>query len=338
VYGTTPETTRYAAVPHGILFSGIDLDGTLMGWQGNLQNAAFQNITSHRYGDLQDANGGNVGGLGKWFPPPHLFYLNTHAADPGLDNIDIHFRNITDDGVRIGVARDKGGSDSISGYANSLKLSCTDCTVNTYTSLRPDGFMDVLNADNLTVDNVIATFDSQFINNLYPTGLRFPDTSYSNVAFRNVQMTDTPASSIAGPIGNATGSTNAAIEFANVQITMHQWAGSGLPLPTITGANNDVALNFIMTAQSTKVSFLQTGAMSLWLESSPSFVRPGASTMLTWSSEQARTCSASGDWSGSVQGSGSVAQPIEAAGTHTFNFNCENASGSWSTSMNVVGQ
>jgi hypothetical protein len=337
VTGKTPETTEYAAVPHGITFFGITLDGVLMGWQGNVQDATFENITSNRYSDLQDANGGNVGGIGKWFPPPHLFYLNTHAADPGLDNISLHFSNIVDNGVRLGVARDKGGNDSISGYANSLKLSCTECWVNGYTSHRPDGFMDVLNADHMVISKVVATFDSQFINNVYPAGLRFPETSYTNVIFRNVQMTDTPSASIAGPIGNATASTNASIQFKNFQITMNQWAGSGLPLPTITGTNNDVAVNFSMTGQNTKVSLLETGSMMLMLESSPAAVRVGASTLLTWDSANTTSCMAGGAWSGAVRGSGTQALPV-AAGTQTFTLNCQNAVGAWNTSMNVVAQ
>jgi len=45
------------------------------GWVGGLGNSVFENIESQRYGDLQDAQGKNVGGIGKWFAPPHLFYF-----------------------------------------------------------------------------------------------------------------------------------------------------------------------------------------------------------------------------------------------------------------------
>jgi hypothetical protein len=338
VTGKTPETTQFAVVPHGLTFSGLDLDGILMGWQGNLQDSIFANITSHRYGDLQDANGGNVGGLGKWFPPPHLFYINTHATDPGLDNINIHFSNITDEGVRVGVARDKGGSDSVSGYANSLKLGCTDCSVDTYTSHRPDGFMDVLPADGMAISNVTATFDSQFINNVFPAGLRFPKTGYSQVTFENVRMTDTADTTTHGPIGNATDSANDTIVFTNFQITMNKWAGSDLPLPTITGANNRVALNFTMSAQSMKVSFLATAKATLSLESSPAIVRPGASTLLKWNSDSAGSCSASGAWAGSLAGSGSRTVPVGASGNYDFNLDCQNSSGPSSTTMSVLAQ
>jgi hypothetical protein len=326
VTGTTPETTKYAAIPHNITFSGIDLDGTLMGWQGNIQDSSFENITSHRYGDLQDANGGTVGGIGKWFPPPHLFYINTRAADPGLGNSNVHFSNIVDEGVRIGTARDKGGSDTQSGYANSLKLGCTDCSVDTYTSYRPDGFMDVLDANGMTISNVTATFSSTFINNLYPVGIRFPATSYTNVTFENVQMTDTTDSTTRGAIGNAVMTTNAGIVFTNVTEGMTKWAGSDYPLPGFKGTGINVAISFTMSAQSAKLSFLQNEAASLALESTPSVVNAGANTVINWKTANAGSCTANGAWSGPLAGSGSKAVKVGAAGSHSFGLNCGNSS------------
>jgi hypothetical protein len=333
---TTPETTKYAAVPHNITFSDIDLDGILMGWQGNIQDTSFENVTSHRYGDLQDANGGTVGGIGKWFPPPHLFYLNTRAADAGLGNSNLHFSNIVDEGVRVGSARDKGGSDTISGYANSLKLACTDCTVDTYTSHRPDGFMDVLDVDGLTVSNVVATFSSVFINSLYPVGIRFPATTYSNLTFENVQMTDTADSTIRGQIGNATNAANSNIVFTNFVVAMTKWAGNDYPLPTIHGSGTDVLINFTMSAQSSKLTFLQNQAASLAIESTPSVVNAGAKTVINWKTANAGSCSAGGSWSGPLSGSGSRAVAVGAAGSHTFTLNCKTSSLSSSASTVVT--
>jgi hypothetical protein len=40
----TPFTSQYAAVPRWLTFSNIHLDGTYMGWQGNVQEATFENI------------------------------------------------------------------------------------------------------------------------------------------------------------------------------------------------------------------------------------------------------------------------------------------------------
>jgi hypothetical protein len=338
VNGKTPETTQYAAVPHTLTFSNIDFDGTLMGWQGNVQDTMFENITSHRYADLQDASGGNVGGIGKWFPPPHLFYLNVQAADPGLFNSNIHISNVLDQGPRLGVARDKGGADGMSGYALSLKLGCTMCSVDTYTSYRPDGFMDVLPSDGLTVSNVIATFDSVFLNNVFPGGIRFPSTGYSHVTFENVQLKDTAESTVHAPIGNAPYPTNDSIVFTNVQVTMNRWAGPDLGLPTIAGLTNQVALDFTMSAQLMKVSHLIKAAAMVTLKGTPTTVHPGASTILSWSSKDASSCTASGPWSGSVGTSGTRTIKVASAGTLDFNLACQNASVSSSATMRVIAQ
>jgi hypothetical protein len=338
VTGKTPMTAQYAAVPHQLTFSGLDLDGVLMGWQGSVQDTMFENITSHRYGDLQDANGGNVGGIGKWFPPPHLFYLNTHATDPALFNNNVHFSNIVDEGIRVGTARDKGGSDSVSGYALSLKLGCNDCTVDTYTSMRPDGFMDVLPSDGLTVSNVKATFDSTFINNVYPAAIRFPQRGYSHITFENIVFTDSTPITTRGPMGNATDPANDTFVFSNVSVVFHSWAGSGLPLPTILGSNNTISLTFSMLAQNTLVSFLLKGPVTSIMEASPIAIRAGASTTLTWSSKAATSCSATGAWSGSVGTSGSKVMKVAAAGSDAFGLNCLNAGTTASAGVNVTAQ
>ena len=337
VHGATPHTKKYVEVPHRLTFSGVKLDGTLMGFQGNAWDALFEDITSLRYGDSQDSMGGHVGGIGKWFPPPHLFYLNyAYTGDPGLFNTNIHIENVSDMGPRLGVARDKGGSDGISGYALSLKLGCTECSVNNYTSNRPDGFMDVLPSDGMTVSNVNATFDSQFINYVFPAGLRFPGSGYSNVTFENVQMKDTAELSLGGPIGNAASATNEALVFSNVQIELNRWAGSDLPLPTIGGLTNNVALNYTMTGQSMKVTHLQKGAVTSTLKATPTAFRAGGSTVLHWSSRDARTCTASGAWSGPIRTSGSVVVKLATTGNHDFTLRCSNGSASSSTTLRVV--
>jgi hypothetical protein len=337
VTAATPDTAQYAAVPHGLEFVDIQLDGTLMGWQGNLQDATFEYIFSHRYGDLQDAAGDNVGGIGKWFPPPHLFYLNTHAADPGLDNIDIQMSHVIDYGVRIGVARDTS-SASMSGYANSLKLGCTQCAVTDYTSIRPDGFMDVLASDGLTVDTVVAVFNSQFLNNLYPAGLRFPDTGYSDVTFENVSLRDTATSTIQGPISNAASATNEALAFSNFQIYMAEWSGANLPLPTIGGPANDIAMNFSMSGQLTQVAYLKNRALQVTVKSTPTTVKVGARTALDWSASGATGCNASGAWSGSVGTSGSRAIALPSTGIYPFTLTCQNSSDASSTTVDVAAQ
>ncbi|MDP9066369.1 MAG: hypothetical protein M3O06_10945 [Pseudomonadota bacterium] len=344
VDGSLPYTTQYLAVPHHVTFSGLDLDGVLMGWQGTIQDSLFENITSHRYGDLQDSNGGTLGGIGKWFPPPHLFYLNTHSDDRGLDNVNVHFHNIVDEGIRVGVARDKGGGDSVSGYANSLKLGCTQCSVDTYTSHRPDGFMDVLESDGLTVSNVVATFDSQFINNAFPAGLRFPQNAkmhrnYHHITFQNVQMTDTAYTTVRGPIGNAPDTGNSDLVFKDFQVTLNKWGGSSeMTMPTFGGSNNAVSLKYTMAAQAVKVAFSQQSSMLVYVKATPAVVHPGATSTIMWSTRNAGNCSASGAWSGAVGNSGSRGLSIGSAGNYDYNLTCQNSGATGATTMRVVAQ
>ena len=60
-----------ASIPSEIEVSDLELDGTYMGWLGVVKDSRFQNVRSLRYGDLQGKDGNDVGGVGKWFAPPH---------------------------------------------------------------------------------------------------------------------------------------------------------------------------------------------------------------------------------------------------------------------------
>lgn len=338
VNAKTSTGPQHMQVPHNLTFSDITLDGTLMGWQGNAKNVLFENITSRRYADLQDANGKNVGGIRKWFPPPHLFYLNHPiGSDPGLYNTNIRIDGVLDAGPRYGVARDKGGNDTSSGYALSLKLGCSDCSVDHYGSTRPDGFMDVLSSDNLTVSNVYAAFDSTFIHSLYPPGIRFPDSGYSHITFDTVQLVDTADSTIAGAVGSATSDANVDMVFTNVNVDMDRWAGARyLPVPTIAGHTNNVSLEFEMSAQATHASYHLKNTVASSLKGSPTTVRSGASTILTWQSANATSCSAGGGWTGSVAGSGTRVVKVGGADNYDFDLHCKNSGNSSSPSLTVV--
>ena len=244
INNTTPLTAQFVAVPHDLTFSNIDLDGTYMGFQGNLQDAVFEHIRSHRYADLQDAQGNSVGGVGKWFAPPHLFYLNyAKDGDPALFNRNITIRDVIDSGPRLGKARDGGDGDALSGYAASLKIGGVNVVVDGYQSSRPDGLLDVLASDGLTISNVQASYDSSFLNNLYP-GVRFPDSPYNNVTLRNVTLTDLAAQTVQRPIGNAGQASNSHIVLSDVQVRLNQWAGPGSIQPVIAGTNNQVSIEF----------------------------------------------------------------------------------------------
>lgn len=263
VNGKTPHAGQFAAVPHNVTFSNVYLDGTLMGWQGNVRDATFDNVQSHRYADIEDADGGNSGGIGKWYPPPHLFYLNyIDQGDPELFNANIRISNVNDSGPRVGVARDKGGGDTMSGYATSLKLGCIKCSVNNYTTTRPDGFMDVLPSEDLTLSNITATYNSSFINNLFP-GLRFPARGYTRVKFENVVLTDTAEVTTRVPIGEMSSPTNDGITFKNFKVVLNRWAGAQLPTPKVDGVNNDITINYVILSEQ-KHATLRLGPDNRW--------------------------------------------------------------------------
>ena len=337
VFASTPIDSAHIGVPHDMTFSDVVLDGTYFGWLGNAQHVLFENITSHRYGDLQDAKGQHVGGTRKWFAPPHLFYLNYDLdKDSSLFNTDLQIRNVVDDGPRVGVARDKGGSDTFSGYANSLKLGCIDCIVDNYASSRPDGLLDVLPSTNVVFSNITATYDSEFLHQLYPAW-RFPTRGYKELTFENISVTDIAASSSRGPIGDATSTTSEDIVFSNVSQTINHWATAGYPLPTILGSNNHVAVKFSVTDSGSAGSGLQLGAPRVALKATPSTVKTGEAIKLAWKSEEASSCSASGAWSGSLhtQDSRVVTMP-NTAGTRQFTVRCQNSHQAYSTSVNVL--
>jgi hypothetical protein len=336
VTAATPKTAKYLAVPHNLTFSDIDLDGTYMGWLGGTQNAVFDKIRSHRYGDLQDANGGNVGGVGKWFAPPHLFYLNySIAGDPGLFNKNVRIHDVVDAGPRVGTARDKGGTDSLSGYALSLKLGCVDCSVDTYISKRPDGFMDVLSSNGLTVSNVTATYDSAFINNLF-SGLRFPQTPYKDVTFDNVSLTDTASLSIRQPVSTVGGASNENIVFKNVRAVINRWAGVGLPLPVIDGAGNSISMDVSILAPNSRVAMSSSPGLEVTLQATPAKLKVGDSTTLKWGAKGATSCSANGAWAGSMSSGGSRVMTAGPAGSYDYVFYCQNPGSSSSAVLPVV--
>lgn len=233
----SPYTKTLFTVPIGLLFTNIEIDGSYFGFQGNVQNTTFRHIRSHRYADLQDAQGKNVGGIGKWFAPPHLFYLNyLTTGDPALFNTNIGVYDTVDYGNRVGVARDRGGSDTISGYANSLKIGGVNVTVDQYTSFRPDGLMDVLPSNGLKISNVNATYNSVFLNNLFP-GIRFPAAKYHNVAIKNVTLSDLAPTSTMNPLRGNNDASNTNISFTNTVLKLKAWKGTRAPdySPTIAG-------------------------------------------------------------------------------------------------------
>jgi hypothetical protein len=223
----------------------------------------------------------------------------------------------------VGKARDAGGTDTISGYALSLKIGCVNCRVNNYNSARPDGFLDVLPSDGLTITNVTATYDSSFLNNLFP-GWRFPAASYKNLRFENIKLTDTAASSSVPPIGNANQPSNEGIIFKNVRIEMNHWAGTAsLPLPAIAGRATDASIEYSITGDASRIVRSRKESVEMTFQAAPATMRVGTPAVLTWTAKEARQCTAGGSWSGAVRTSGTRTVNMTAAGDHEFTLTCK---------------
>jgi hypothetical protein len=81
-----------------------------------------------------------------------------------------------------------------------------------------------------------------------------------------------------------------------------------------------------------------TGSVAISV--SPSTISLGQSSTLSWTASDAKTCSASGDWSGRESASGSISVTPTAAGTLTYSLACVGGSGrvSGSASLAVAAQ
>jgi len=240
------------SVPRDLTFKNITLDGYYMGFQGTFQHSTITNVIGLRYGDLQDADGNNIGGVGKWFAPPHLFYCNgdrAHPYDSRLACRDLAISNVRDIGPRIGKARDTVALNR-SGYANSLKIGAVDSTVTNYTSNRPDGLADILSCDKMTLTNIKGTYDSSFINDLYP-GIRFPSGDYYQyLTLKDVTLTDTAPDPYGNrpddgtlPISGFNGQHNSNVLFENVVVNLTKWNRPNVQ-PTYSGQSNVTPIKF----------------------------------------------------------------------------------------------
>ncbi|HYK34994.1 hypothetical protein [Alloacidobacterium sp.] len=234
----TPLIAQYCSGPSNFTFSNITFDVYYMGWQGRIQNTTFQHVRAYRYGDLEGVDGGKVGGVGKWFAPPHLFYLN-YDPKSGIVNQNIRITDVIDYGQRVGTARDLGATDSHSGYANSLKIGAIDSVVDGYTSYRPDGLLDLLTSSNLTISNITGTYDSSFLNDQYP-GIRFVQPPYQHVTLENVTLTDKAPATKQLPIWGTRDASSNQIVIKNVKVNLNNWAKAA-PLratPNVRAAAN----------------------------------------------------------------------------------------------------
>jgi hypothetical protein len=195
--------------------------------------------------------------------------------------------------------------------------------------------MDVLDSDGLTVSNATATYDSAFLNNLYP-GWRWPQAPYKNLTFENITLTDTAASSIQMPIASANQVSNEDIVLSNVTAVINKWAGAGLPLPAFAGLGNSISVAISELDNGSRIVGSDVSGLQVTLQASPATVTAGIATELTWTSKDATGCTGAGAWGGAMSAGGSRLVQEASAGNYNFTLNCQNASNSSSVAMPLV--
>ncbi|WP_299319656.1 Ig-like domain-containing protein [uncultured Maribacter sp.] len=198
----TNESTDPKTQTSNVTLRRLTLDGTIMGIQGNVSNFNAETIRSHRYTDIQNSAGGDIGGNGgTWSPPPHLFYIN-RDGQPN-DSNEVYMTDIIDYGEYVGSINVRSGG----GYCNSLKLTdnITNVNVDGYASYRRDGLADMQNISNGTFKNLYAESETNIFqaNHKFNT-LRFVG-NLDNVIFENMVLKDNSLTSTVYPLDSADG-------------------------------------------------------------------------------------------------------------------------------------
>lgn len=330
---SSPNNADTYAVPHHLSFDDVQLDGTYMGWLGNVQDSTFTNIKSLRYGDLQDASGGSPGGVGKWFPPPHLFYLNYAVGqDTRLYNRNLVLSRINDYGYRAGVARDTVGSSG-SGYANSLKIGGNNVSIDQYYSQRPDGLLDLLPSDGLTIHDTHGSYDSTFLHGLYP-GIRFPSTGYRNITITASSLEDRASGgSSTPPIGWMAGAgPNDNVQMTDFRVSIDNWVGSYYvqlqeSAGRIYATQSNVDLYYSLFHADGTVASVHSGRngdVTWQITATPSTLFTGSYSDISWSVANAARCeSDTPNWSaGTTSGTQSVTSLYVNSLAPRFGLSC----------------
>jgi hypothetical protein len=263
--GITSSTVASAAntsVPSEIYFNNLLVDGCLMGFVGNPSSWQVNNLVSRRYSDLQDASGGNVGGTGTPYPPPHLIY--THSNYVGCQT---RLYNVYDEGIYVGTSTRRSTS---SGYINSWKTSPTYGSITVgYSSFRPDGGWDVLtdsfggtgNHRDLYVQHDTSQGAGNF-------AIRYPSSPPLVGVNIEMEAQDIAAVPQAFPI-NGDGTLTNTGNNLRYKVTVQDWPNTGsyatsYPGFGMAGNNNKVSMELIMlnctSAQTLRGSMCNQGS------------------------------------------------------------------------------
>jgi len=188
---TSTVTPNANVIQPKCFIENLELDGTLMGVQGEFLKLDVLSTRSYRYSDLQSSDGSNLGGApaGNSFPPPHLFYINER-------NDQINIVDTIDYGIwTTNNADPKARRSAAVGSCCSLKIGAQRGGVLGYKSYRPDGFADLLGDQSgygqsaYTIEDFYAEYDSTVCGSLFPS-IRWPSPPYIGTTVRNGKLVD----------------------------------------------------------------------------------------------------------------------------------------------------
>lgn len=245
--GITSATVASAAnttVPSEIYFNNVTIDGCLMGIVGGPSSWQGNNIVSLRYSDLQDASGGNVGGTGTPYAPPHLIYTISNFVGTQTRLYDVQ-----DQGIYVGTATRRSTS---SGYLNSIKCSPHNGSViDGYTSLRPDGGWDVVTdafSGGGSFRNIYVRHDTSVGAGNF--AIRFPGSPPLVDVDIHLEALDIAAVPQAFPI-NGDGTLTNTGNNLSYRVTVQDWPNTGAyaalyPGFGTGGNNNKISMELIM--------------------------------------------------------------------------------------------
>lgn len=165
------------------------------------------------------------------------------------------------------------------------------------------------------------------------------EVTYGSAAAPNVTLVGSPTTVKQGETStltwNATDATSCTASGAwsgsratNGNATVTPAVGSNTYTLTCTGTGGS-------KAASTTVTATAATAPTVSLDAAPTSIKLGQSTTLTWSSTDATSCSASGNWSGSRATSGSASVSPTTAGSKGYTLTCTGAGGSKSATTSV---
>jgi hypothetical protein len=201
---------------------------------GTANNPSGAGVSTTLYGSpsLTVATG-NIGGFNQWFAPPHLYYIFDQLVAGTKQQLVI--QGTVDQGPFVTLLP----NERPGGTLLSLKTSLTNNTiVDSYTSLRPEGFLDLEPCTSTCggrFSNIYVSFNSQTptLNGTPIWGWRIIGGPIQDVVFSDISIFDQATEPAAFPVNGVAipcGSTD--VEFRNFRIFLNDWPLSATWFPS----------------------------------------------------------------------------------------------------------